>query len=72
MLKHSSLKIIFKNNKKIYTFNVSAPFHCSLMRPAANKMKEKLIQLTFKKPNFDIICNVTSQPENQPEKIKDF
>ena len=26
----------------------------------------------FKKPEIDIVCNVTSQPENQPEKIKDL
>ncbi len=69
----SSLKIILKEKKKRFIpLNVSAPFHCSLMRPAANKMKEKINSVNFKKPEIDIVCNVTSQPENQPEKIKDL
>ena len=49
---------------------MSAPFHCSLMKPAAVKMKEKINSVNFKKPLFDIICNVTSQPENNAENIK--
>ena len=65
------LKNILKDNKKKFIpLNVSAPFHCSLMRPAANKMKEKINSINFKKPVFDIVCNVTSKPENNPGNIK--
>ena len=64
-------KNILKDNKiKFIPLNVSAPFHCSLMRPAADKMKEKINSINFKKPVFDIVCNVTSKPENNPENIK--
>ena len=67
----NSLQIILKENKKKFIpLNVSAPFHCSLMKPAAVKMKEKINSVNFKKPLFDIICNVTSQPENNAENIK--
>ena len=67
----NSLEIILKENKKKFIpLNVSAPFHCSLMKPAAVKMKEKINSVNFKKPLFDIICNVTSQPENNAENIK--
>ena len=67
----NSLKDILKENKKkIIPLNVSAPFHCSLMRPAANKMKDKIYSINFKKPIFDIVCNVTSKPVNNPEDIK--
>ena len=67
----NSLKDILKENKKKFVpLNVSAPFHCSLMSPAANKMKDKIYSINFKKPIFDIVCNVTSKPENNPEDIK--
>jgi [acyl-carrier-protein] S-malonyltransferase len=67
----NSLQNILKENKKKFIpLNVSAPFHCSLMSPAATKMKEKINSVNFKKPIFDVVCNVTSKPENNPEDIK--
>ncbi len=62
--------ILKENKKKFIPLNVSAPFHCSLMKPAAVKMKEKINLINFEKPKFDVVCNVTSKPENNPEKIK--
>ena len=59
-----------KDKKKVIPLNVSAPFHCSLMKPAADEMKSKIEAIKFKKPKFDIICNVTSEVENDPEKLK--
>ncbi len=55
---------------KFIPLNVSAPFHCSLMKPAANIMKDKINSVNFKKPKFDIISNVTAKPENNPNNIK--
>ncbi len=67
----NSLKNILKENKKKFIpLNVSAPFHCSLMRPAADKMREKINSTNFKKPIFNIVCNVTSKAENNPDDIK--
>ena len=67
----NSLQNILKENKKKFIpLNVSAPFHCSLMSVAAEKMKDKINSTNFKKPNFEIVCNVTSKPENNPENIK--
>ncbi len=62
--------VLKENKKKFIPLNVSAPFHCSLMNPAANKMKDKIYSVDFKKPIFDVVCNVTSKPENDPENIK--
>ncbi len=59
-----------ENKKKFIPLNVSAPFHCSLMKPAAIKMKDKINSIDFQKPKFDIVCNVTSKPESNPENIK--
>ena len=58
------------NNKKFIPLNVSAPIHCSLMKPASEKMKDKINSINFKKPLFDIVCNVTAKIEKNPEDIK--
>ena len=66
-----SLKLILKkNNKKFIPLNVSAPFHCSLMKQAAKIMEGKINSINFKKPKFDIVSNVTSRLENNPKNIK--
>ena len=62
--------ILKENKKKFIPLNVSAPFHCSLMSSAAQKMKDKINSTNFNKPSFDIVCNVTAKPENNPENIK--
>ena len=62
---------ILKNNKKKSIFlPVSAPFHCSLMNPAAIKMEAKINQTNFKNPHIDLISNVTAEPVRDSEKIK--
>jgi [acyl-carrier-protein] S-malonyltransferase len=55
---------------KSIPLKVSAPFHCSLMKPAANIMKNKIKITNFKKPQFTIINNVNANPEINPENIK--
>ena len=42
------------------------------MSSAAQKMKDKINSINFSKPSFDIVCNVTSKPENNPENIKNL
>ena len=68
-----SLQMLLKDNKKKFIpLNVSAPFHCSLMKPAADYMAEKINSTVFKKPIFDIVSNVTSKSENDPTSIKNL
>ena len=55
---------------KSIPLKVSAPFHCSLMRPAAEKMKDKILSTKFKEPALEIVCNVTAKPEKKAETIK--
>ena len=60
-----------KKNKKIgIILPVSAPFHCSLMKEASEKMKDKITNVDFLKPNPVIISNVTAQKEDNVDKIK--
>tara|TARA_A100001011_G_scaffold399389_1_gene507778 strand:- start:1571 stop:2500 length:930 start_codon:yes stop_codon:yes gene_type:complete len=63
-------KILKDNKKKAILLPVSAPFHCALMKSAANKMKTKIEPINFERLNFEIISNVTALPEKDPETIK--
>ena len=51
---------------------VSAPFHCSLMKPAAEKMKTFLQKTKFQNPNFKLISNVIASPTEKDEEIKNL
>jgi [acyl-carrier-protein] S-malonyltransferase len=62
--------ILKENKKKSIMLPVSAPFHCSLMNAAATNMKSKIENVSFNKPNYEIIANVTSSPVNDPAEIK--
>ncbi len=59
-----------KNKIKSIPLKVSAPFHCSLMKPAAEVMKIKINEIEFKNPKFPIIYNVTANLKNESEDIK--
>lgn len=50
---------------------VSAPFHSSLIRPAADKLALRLNELTLKAPQIPVINNVDVLIESDPERIKD-
>jgi [acyl-carrier-protein] S-malonyltransferase len=66
-----SFQLLLKEKKiKFIPLRVSAPFHCSLMKPAAEIMKEKINNTKFNVPKFKIINNVTATEENDPEIIK--
>jgi len=58
------------NSIKNIKLPVSAPFHCSLMKEAAEKMKEKIENTNFLKPKPNIISNVTAREEMDVNKIK--
>jgi len=50
--------------------NVSAPFHCPLMQPAAEEMARALAETVILAPRTPIICNVTAHPTLDPEEIR--
>ena len=64
---------ILKSKKvKTIPLKVSAPFHCSLMKPAANTMSKKINDTIFNQPTHEIITNVNAQAESKPENLKKF
>ena len=62
--------LLKKKKFKSIPLKVSAPFHCSLMKPAANIMKDKINNTKFNEPLFKIINNVTAESEHSPDTIK--
>ncbi|MDP1778525.1 MAG: ACP S-malonyltransferase [Brevundimonas sp.] len=50
--------------------NVSAPFHCPLMQPAADEMAEALADAKIVAPSVAVVANVTARPETDPEVIR--
>ena len=56
--------------KRAVELPVSAPFHTSLMRPAADNLAELVEATTFRAPQIKIIHNVNAQTEADPQAIK--
>jgi len=50
--------------------NVSAPFHCPLMQPAADEMATALASATIIAPSVAVVANVTARPERDPEVLR--
>jgi len=56
--------------KRALPLPVSAPFHCALMRPAADAMAHALNQVTVGAPVVPVVANVLAAPISDPEEIK--
>ena len=50
--------------------NVSAPFHCPLMQPAAEEMAAALAEVAIIQPRTPLVANVTARPVHAPEEIR--
>lgn len=59
-----------KGAKRAMALAVSAPFHCPMMRPAAEKMRDALGQVTIRPPAVPIVANVTAAEVSEPETIR--
>ena len=51
---------------------VSAPFHCSLMKPAAERLAAALADIAVMTPSVPVVANVTAEPTQDPARIKDL
>jgi [acyl-carrier-protein] S-malonyltransferase len=50
--------------------NVSAPFHCPLMQPAADEMAQALAAADVRQPRAPLLANVTARPVHDPDAIR--
>jgi [acyl-carrier-protein] S-malonyltransferase len=60
-----------KGAKRALPLPVSAPFHSSLMKPAAERLKERLAATTFVAPKIPVVNNIDVQVETDPGTIRD-
>ena len=59
-----------KGAKRALLLPVSAPFHCSLMQPAAEAMQAALSEVAMQAPVVPVISNVLAAPITDPEEIR--
>ncbi|MBT7642261.1 MAG: ACP S-malonyltransferase [Rhodobiaceae bacterium] len=58
--------------KRAMNLPVSAPFHCSLMQPAADEMAAALAETNIQAPSVPLIANVTAEATQDPELIRNL
>jgi [acyl-carrier-protein] S-malonyltransferase len=54
---------------KAIALKVSAPFHCALMRPAADRLAAELDNTRFAAPTFPVVANVDAEPNTDPARV---
>ena len=57
--------------KRVIKLNVSAPFHCALMKPAQERLAEDLERLSFNEPSTPIVTNVDARATRAPDELRD-
>jgi [acyl-carrier-protein] S-malonyltransferase len=65
-----AVEIVKKNGKRAIMLPVSAPFHCAMMKPAAEIMQEALAAVAIAPPRVPLVANVTAQAVSDPETIR--
>jgi [acyl-carrier-protein] S-malonyltransferase len=56
--------------KRAVKLAVSAPFHCSLMKPAADQLAEAMVGVAIAAPRVPVVANVTARPTQDPAAIR--
>jgi len=58
--------------KLVKLLAVSAPFHCALMQPAAERLASELAQVEVKAPAVPVVSNVEATPNQDASRVKDL
>jgi [acyl-carrier-protein] S-malonyltransferase len=67
-----AVEIAKAKGKRAIPLPVSAPFHCAMMKPAADAMAEALSRTTMAPPRVPLVANVTAQAVSDPVIIQDL
>jgi [acyl-carrier-protein] S-malonyltransferase len=57
--------------RRVIKLNVSAPFHCALMKPAQDRLAADLERLSFGEPKFPVVTNVDARVTIAPAQLRD-
>jgi [acyl-carrier-protein] S-malonyltransferase len=63
--------LVSENKGRAIPLKVSAPFHCALMRPAADVVRAALDSIELRAPSFPVIANVDAEERTEAASIKD-
>ncbi|EMH80316.1 [acyl-carrier-protein] S-malonyltransferase [alpha proteobacterium HIMB114] len=58
--------------KKSIPLPVSAPFHCNMMKPAAEELKDFMADFDFRNPKIPLVSNVSAKAEHLSDEIKNL
>jgi len=58
--------------KRVVPLDVSAPFHCELMKPAADRLSGVLNEVTFSQMSAPLVANCTASVTSDPNKVKEL
>jgi [acyl-carrier-protein] S-malonyltransferase len=58
--------------KRAIPLAVSAPFHCALMQPAADRLASELARVDVKPPAVPVVSNVEAQPNQDASRVKEL
>jgi [acyl-carrier-protein] S-malonyltransferase len=61
-----------KGAKLVKMLAVSAPFHCALMQPAAERLASELARVEVKAPAVPVVTNVEAKPNQDAARVKDL
>jgi [acyl-carrier-protein] S-malonyltransferase len=61
-----------KGAKLVKMLAVSAPFHCALMQPAADRLASELARVDVKAPAVPVVSNVEAQPNQDASRVKNL
>jgi [acyl-carrier-protein] S-malonyltransferase len=61
-----------KGAKLVKLLAVSAPFHCALMQPAAERLASELARVDVKAPSVPVVTNVEAKPNQDAVRVKDL
>ncbi|HEX6649383.1 MAG TPA: ACP S-malonyltransferase [Pyrinomonadaceae bacterium] len=57
--------------KRVIKLNVSAPFHCALMKPAQDRLATDLERVVFNEPAMPVVTNVDARATRAPQELRD-
>jgi [acyl-carrier-protein] S-malonyltransferase len=65
-----AVELLKQRGGKARLLAVSAPFHCALMQPAADRLAGELARISFRAPSVPVVTNVEAAPSQDPERLR--
>ena len=66
-----AIELLKEVARRVIKLNVSAPFHCALMKPAQDRLAPDLERLNFGDPKFPVVTNVDARVTTAPGELRD-